>query len=161
MVNGTCAGAACDFVLSCDLSVAADDIVMLWSYILRGIAPVEGGTWLLPRRIGINRAFEILTTGRSVPAKEAFDLGILNKIVPHNQLRDAVIEYAEWYGEKGPPLAIGAARHLIYTGLQQNFRDHLDSIVFANGNVVPDRKEAMAAWVEKREPKFEGKGAER
>ena len=161
MVNGTCAGAACDFVLACDLSIAADDIIMQWSYILRGIAPFEGGCWLLPRRIGIHKAFDLLTTGRTITAKEADDLGILNKVVPRDQLRDAVMEYAKWYGEKGPPLAIGGTRHMIYTGLEQSFRDHLDSTIFIQGNFKPDRKEAMAAWVEKREPHYEGKGTDR
>ena len=159
MVNGTAVGVGADWAIVSDMTIASDDARIGWVYILRGIAPYEGGTWLLPRRVGVNIAFELLTTGRIIEADEALRLGIFNKVVPHNQLRDATLEYARWYAEKGPPLAIGATRTLIYTGLTQDYHSHMQMVELAEGNIAPDRIEAMAAWVEKREPKFQYKGS--
>jgi enoyl-CoA hydratase/carnithine racemase len=67
------------------------------------------------------------------------------------------MEYAQWYA-KGPPLAIGTARALVYQGDKQDFREHLDAIYWAVSGCNPDRTEAMAAWVEKREPHYKGEG---
>lgn len=161
MVNGTAVGFGADWAIQCDITLAAEDARIGWVYILRGIAPYEGGTWLLPRRIGVNRAMELLTTGEIIDAQEAFRLGIYNKVYPHDQLREATLEYAQWYAEKGPPLALGATRSLVYMGLQQGLREHLEAVEMANGNVWPDREEAMLAWVEKRDPKYKYDGAKR
>ena len=159
MVNGTAVGVGADWAIVADMTIASDDARIGWVYILRGIAPYEGATWLLPRRVPTNIAFELLTTGRIIEAEEAARLGIFNKVVPHEQLREATLEYARWYAEKGPPLAIGATRTLIYTGLNQDYHTHLQMVELAEGNIGPDRIEAMAAWVEKREAKFQYKGA--
>jgi len=159
MVNGAAVGYGADWVLVSDLAIAADDASIGWVYILRGIAPYEGGTWLLPKIVGLRKAMELLTTGRIIDAEEAYRLNIFNKVVPHDQLRDATLEYAQWYAEKGPPLALGVTRTLIYEGLNMSFHQHLQMVEMANSIVGPDRKEAMAAWVERREPKFEYKGA--
>ena len=90
---------------------------------------------------------------------ELFRLGIFNKVVPHNQLRNTTLEYAKWFAE-GPPLALGITRMLVYQGLQLNYEEHLNALDLTYGNLAPDRREAMAAWVEKREPHYEGKGIE-
>lgn len=159
MVNGVAVGYGADWSIVTDITIAADDASIGWVYIRRGLAPVEGGTWLLPRRIGTNRAAELLMTGKIIDAQEAYRLGIFNKVVPHDQLREATMEYAKWFAE-GPPLALGATRSLIYQGLQQGYREHLETVELVQGNIGADRKEAMLAWVEKREPVFEGKGVE-
>jgi len=157
MVNGTAVGVGADWAVATDLTIASDDARIGWVYILRGIAPYEGGTWLLPRRIGVNRAMELLITGKIIDAQEAYRLGIFNKVVPHGQLWEATMEYAQWF-VKGPPLAIGATRALVWQGLGMTFPEHLKSVEFAEGCVNADRQEAMAAWVEKREPSYQGKG---
>ena len=159
MVNGTAVGFGADWILISDIAIASEDARIGWTYIRVGIPPYEGGTWLLPRRVSVNIAMELLTTGRIIDADEALRLGIFNKVVPHNQLRDATLELATWYAEKGPPLAIGATRSLIWQGLTQGFHQHLQAVELAEGCVGPDRREAMAAWVEKREPHYEYKGA--
>jgi enoyl-CoA hydratase len=159
MVNGAAIGYGADWVLVSDIAIAADDARIGWVYILRGIAPYEGGTWLLPKHVGVKRAMELLTTGRIIDAQEAHTMGIFNKVVPHDELKDATLEMAKWYAEKGPPLALGVTRALIWEGLAMTFHQHLQCVELAEGIVGPDRKEAMAAWVEKREPNYEYKGA--
>jgi len=159
MVNGTAVGYGADWVLVSDLAIASDDATIGWVYILRGLAPVEGGTWMLPKIVGMRKAMELLTMGRIIDAEEAYRLNIFNKVVPHDQLRDATLEWAQWYAEKGPPLALGLTRTLIREGLNMTFHQHLQMVEMADSIVGPDRKEAMAAWVERREPKFEYKGA--
>ncbi|MDD5038844.1 MAG: enoyl-CoA hydratase/isomerase family protein, partial [Dehalococcoidales bacterium] len=159
MVNGAAIGYGADWVLMSDLAIASDDATIGWVYILRGIAPYEGGTWMLPQIVGMRKAMELLTMGTIIDAEEGYRLNIFNKVVPHNQLRDTALEWAKWYAEKGPPLALGVTRTLIREGLNMSFHQHLQMVEMANSIVGPDRKEAMAAWVEKREPKFEYKGA--
>jgi enoyl-CoA hydratase/carnithine racemase len=157
MVNGTAVGAGADHIIACDIAIAADNARIGWSYIQRGGIPYDGGTWLLPRRIGLSNAFELLTTGKIISAEEAYRLGIFTKIVPHSLLRETTLELAQWYA-KGPPLAIGATRALIYQGLSQTYKEHMETLRFAAGCVGVDRKEGMASWAEKREPQWEGKG---
>ena len=157
MVNGTAIGAGADHAIATDITIASDDARIGWLYILRGLIPDDGGCWLLTKRIGINRAMELLLTGKIIDAEEAYRLGIFNKVVPHDQLRDATMEYANWFA-KGPPLAIGATRRLAWQSLSQTYHEHMEAVTFAAPNVGADRREGMAAWAEKREPHYEGKG---
>jgi enoyl-CoA hydratase/carnithine racemase len=157
MVNGAATGVGADWAICTDLSIASDDARIGWSYVQRGVVAMEGGTWLLPRRIGVNRAMELLITGKIIDAQEAYRVGIFNQVVPHDQLLDATMEYANWF-VKGPPTTIGITRAMVWQGLDMTFPEHLKSIELAAGCINADRAEAMAAWVEKREATYEGQG---
>ena len=159
-VNGAATGVGADWAIVTDITIAADDARIGWSYVQRGVVAMEGGTWLLPRRIGVNRAMELLVTGNIIDAEEAYRIGVFNKLVPHDQLMDATMEYAKWF-VKGPPTTIGITRAMVWQGLDMTFPEHLKSIELAAGCINADRAEAMKAWVEKREPKFEGMGRPR
>lgn len=155
MVNGVAVGVGADWVATADLAIASERARIGWVYILRGLYPVEGGTWLLPRIVGLRKAMELLLTGDIIDAEEALGLGIFNKVVPHDQLMDATMKLANKIANKTSPSAVAVTRHLVYTGLGQSFRDHLDSMEAAGRAVSEEhRKEAMLAWVEKREPVF-------
>lgn len=81
-VNGAAAGLGADTALSCDFIVASDAATFTWSYIARGLIPDGGGMYFLPRRVGLARAKELIYSGRSVPADEALDLGIVDRLSP-------------------------------------------------------------------------------
>lgn len=160
MVNGAATGVGADWAIVTDITIASDDARIGWSYVQRGVVAMEGGTWLLPRRIGVNRAMELLITGKIIEADEAYRIGIFNKMVPHEQLWDATMEYAQWF-VKGPPTTIGITRAMVWQGLDMTFPEHLKSIELAAGCINADRKEAMKAWVEKREANYDGLGRPR
>jgi len=160
MVNGAATGVGADWAIVTDITVAADDARIGWSYVQRGVVAMEGGTWLLPRRVGVNRAMELLVTGNIIDAEEAYRIGVFNKVVPHDQLMEATMEYAQWF-VKGPPTTIGITRAMVWQGLDMTFPEHLKSIELAAGCINADRAEAMKAWVEKRGARYDGMGRPR
>src|SRR6266576_3556737 len=93
-MNGVAAGAGCSLALACDVIIAAEEAAMAEIFINIGLVLDSGSSYFLPRMIGSARAFEIATTGRKVSAKEAFEIGIVNKVVPFAQLDVAVDEVA-------------------------------------------------------------------
>lgn len=160
MVNGAATGVGADWAIVTDVTIAADDARIGWSYVQRGVVAMEGGTWLLPRRVGVNRAMDLLITGRIIEAQEAKEMGIFNYVVPHSQLKDFTLNYAQWF-IKGPPTTIGITRAMVWQSLDMTFPEHLKSIELAAGCINEDRAEAMAAWVEKREAHYSGQGRPR
>ncbi|HEY1610869.1 MAG TPA: enoyl-CoA hydratase/isomerase family protein [Paraburkholderia sp.] len=127
-VNGAAAGLGADMALSCDFVVASDDASFAWSYIRRGLIPDGGGLYFLPRRVGLPRAKELIFSGRQVDAKEAFTLGIADRLCAPSQLLD---EARAWAAE----LSHGSATALALgkTILNQSFELSAQQ-VFAQGS---------------------------
>ena len=94
-VNGPAMGLGADLALSCDFVMAAETAVFAWSYILRGIIPDGGGMYFLPRRISLSKAKELLFTGRKVLPPEALELGMIDRLVPSNELINAASKWAK------------------------------------------------------------------
>lgn len=155
-VNGLAVGMGADLALACDMRIASEKAWFWWAYILRGMVPMDGACWMLPRLVGQAKAIELLLTGEKVYADEALRLGIVNKVVPHKQLMDATMEMANRIAN-GPWAAVQLARYTIYAGERQSFQENLDlSMLAANLETETIAEGMIAKGVEKREANYTG-----
>lgn len=157
-INGYAVGAGLDLALACDIRIASDQAKLTEAYIRRGLIPVMAGTYFLPRLVGLDKACELIWTGDMVDAHEALEIGLVTKVVPHDELHDATRELAEKLA-KGPPLAIEAAKRAIYDGLNMTLEETFSYTgkIMERLSKTEDHKEGARAFVEKREPSFTGK----
>jgi enoyl-CoA hydratase/carnithine racemase len=156
-INGAAMGAGLDMAIMCDLRVCSDKAKMAESYIMMGVAPGDGGAYFLPRLVGIARALELLLTGRVIGPKEALDIGLVNRVVPHEKLMNETMSLAEEIASK-PPLAARIIKRAVYQAQRSDLRFHLDYISsqLALLSETRDHQEAARAFLEKRRPVFKG-----
>jgi len=156
-VDGVAVGIGLSMALGCDLVIASDRARFSEIFPRRGLAVDGGSSWLLPRLVGIHKAKELAMFGDIIPASEAAAIGLVNKIVPVDELDGAVAEWAARLAT-GPTLALGLTKSMINNSfgisLDQALEDEARSqhMTFASKDVA----EAMAAFAEKREPGFRG-----
>lgn len=156
-LNGPASGYGMDLALGCDLVLASDRAKFV-SPVRRSLVPESGGTWLLPRLIGWQKACEVVLLARTLDAPEIARLGLANVVVPHDELAG---EAARWAHElaANPPLAVAAAKRTMRLGLDTTFE--------ANGHHVmselirlmhtDDFSEGVRSFVEKRPPEYRGR----
>ncbi len=157
-VGGVAAGAGLNLALGCDLVVASDDARFSEIFSRRGLSIDFGGSWVLPRLIGLHKAKELAFFADVITAKEAADFGIVNRVVPAAQL-DAVVD--DWAGRlaAGPPIALSLTKTLLNNAMAVSMAQAVEDEARAqtvNFNTA-DLVEAVSAFVEKREPRFEGR----
>ena len=157
-VNGPCAGAGFSFALSCDVRIASDAATFGPSFVLIGLHPDWGGSWLIPRLVGPAKACELIFTGSMISAEEAAKAGLVNRVVAHDQLMPTVLEVAGKIG-KNPSGVLRLAKESIYRSLTSDLET-----AFARENEVQtecfyseDFLEGLTAFVEKRKPHFRGR----
>jgi enoyl-CoA hydratase/carnithine racemase len=157
-VDGAAAGFGCDLALACDLRVISDRAVFGEIFVRRGLMPDGGGTWLLPRIVGLGRAFEMLLTGDLVRAEEAYRTGLANRVVPQADFAAAVTELSERLA-KGPPLVHRLVKRSVYAGLSGDLDAALDREATGQLQLLgsEDFREGLIAFLEKRDPSFRGK----
>jgi enoyl-CoA hydratase/carnithine racemase len=156
-VNGVAAGAGCNLALGCDLIIASDRARFTEIFAKRGLALDFGGSWLLPRLIGLHRAKELAFLADIIDAQEAERIGLVNRVVSHERLAEEVAALAgrliNW-----PPLQLAVIKRQLNDGLTRSmaeaieFEDVAQSLMFSSR----DTAEAVLAFVEKREPRFTG-----
>jgi len=158
LVNGYCLGGGCELALACDWILAADNAVFGQPEVNLGIPPGFGGTQRLPRRIGPARALELLTTARQVKAQEAAAIGLANHVFPASELRAKGLEMARQIAAKGP-VAVRLAKEAVRRGMNLDLFTAcaLESDLFAQAFGTQDRREGMAAFLEKRPARFSAK----
>ena len=157
-INGVTAGGGLDTACACDIRIASEKATFSSVFVRRGLLPTMGGTYFLPRLVGIDKACELIWTGDIIDAKEAERIGLVTRVVPHEELEAAIEELAAKL-VKGPPLAIAKAKRVIYEGLNVDLESALNDIMraYAELSQTEDHREALTAFLEKREPVFRGK----
>lgn len=127
-VNGTARGAGLDMALMCDIRLCGTSSTFAESYISMGVLSGDGGTWFLPRVVGVARALEMLWTGRVVDAAEAERIGMVSRAVPDGELRDEALRLARSIAAQ-PPHAVSLMKRAVYQGLSGGtLASHLDMI---------------------------------
>ena len=156
-LNGVAAGAGCSIALACDMIVASEKSSLIEIFINVGLVLDSGSSYFLPRIVGSAKAFELATMGNKVSAEEAYAIGMVNRVVPENQLDKAVKELTDYYST-APTKAIALLKQM----LNKSFHSDLDTMLQYEaycqeiaGN-SDDYKEGVKAFVEKRKPKFKG-----
>ena len=157
-LNGGAAGYGLDIALGCDVRVAAESAKLNPGFAKRGILPESGGTWLLPRMVGYAKAAEIAFTGRTLMAKEALELGLVNRVVADTELSNAARALAAEIAANAP-LAVRAIKRMMRAAETETFEQNVHHVFL---QLLPlfrtkDFQEGVAAFMEKREPTFTGR----
>jgi 2-(1,2-epoxy-1,2-dihydrophenyl)acetyl-CoA isomerase len=157
-VNGPAIGAGCDLACMCDVRIASDRAVFAESFVRVGIVPGDGGSWLLPRVIGYARAAEMAFTGEPVDAKQAFMIGLVSKVVPHEKVLESALDLAARIA-RNPPLVLRWTKRLMKDAQHARLDSNLDQAgaYQALAHQTADHAEAVAAMLEKRAPTFSGR----
>lgn len=157
-VNGPAVGAGCDFALACDIRIAAESARFGEVYTRLAMVPGNGGTYFLPRIVGIARACELIFTGDVIDAHEALRIGLVSRVVPDAELMAAARELAAKITH-GPPLAVSEARRAIYRDLHRELEPALADLrlVMERLRQTEDHAEGLRALAERRKPVFKGR----
>ncbi len=158
-VPGVAAGAGCNMALGCDLIVASDNARFSEIFAKRGLAIDFGGTWILPRLIGIHKAKELAFLADVISAAEAERIGIVNRVVPAAELDAFVDDWATRLAA-GPPLALRMTKRLINEGLGMSMDQALEAEGWTQTVTISATKDALEAgkaFIEKRPPTFQGR----
>jgi enoyl-CoA hydratase len=157
-VNGFALGGGCELALACHIRIASDKAQLGLPEVTLGIIPGYGGTQRMARLLGKGKALELICTGDRIPADEAERIGLVNKVVPADQLMASAEEMARKMASRGP-VAIRAAIEAVTIGsdMPQDAGLVLEATLFGLLASTSDMKEGMGAFLEKRQAKFTGK----
>ncbi|MER5617210.1 enoyl-CoA hydratase-related protein [Streptomyces sp. NPDC002215] len=156
-VNGTAAGIGAHLAFACDLVLAAGSAKFIEVFVRRGLVPDGGGAYLLPRLIGPQRAKELMFFGDSLPAAEAERLGLVNRVVPDEELAATAREWAQRLAE-GPTRSIALTKQLVNASLDADRSTAFAAEAMAQeiNMTTQDANEGVASFVERRAPKYRG-----
>ncbi|MFH1974820.1 MAG: enoyl-CoA hydratase-related protein [Pseudomonadota bacterium] len=157
-INGLCMGGGLELALACDIRIAAEHVKLGFPEVNLGLIPGAGGTQRLPRTIGPGWANYLFFTGKAISAQKALSIGLIQEMVPSDQLMTTALEIADRINSKGP-LAVQAAKMASSRGLQETLEKGLDieNEGFAEICETLDKTEGVKAFIEKRKPQFKGK----
>lgn len=157
-VNGFALGGGCELALACHVRLASDKARLGLPEINLGVIPGHGGTQRLPRLVGAARAIELIGSGRHVAAEEAARIGLVDLVVPHDELMTRALEMAATFAGK-PPIAMRYALAAVREGLQGSLGEGqaLEAGYFGLCFATDDQTEGMAAFLEKRKPTWKGR----
>jgi 2-(1,2-epoxy-1,2-dihydrophenyl)acetyl-CoA isomerase len=156
-VNGTAAGIGAHLALACDLVLAAEGARFIEVFVRRGLVPDGGGAWLLPRLVGPQRAKELMFFGDDLGAADAERLGLVNRVVPADDLASVAGEWAARLAA-GPTRALAATKMLVNRSLDVDRATsfHEEAVAQEVNMGTHDAQEGVAAFVERRKPDFLG-----
>ena len=158
MVNGLALGGGCELAMACDIIIASENARLGLPEVNVGVFPGGGGTQVLPRLVGEKRAKELILTGSLITAEEALRIGLVNRVVPAEKLKDTVIEIAEKLKAKSPvilKLAKTAINKSLETPLSIGLEAEKELFALCFG--TEDQKEGAKAFLEKRAPDYKGR----
>ena len=157
-IHGWCLGGGLELAMACDVRVAAEDARLGQPEIKLGLIPGGGGTQRLPRLVGVGRALLLNVGGEPIDARTAYDWGLVERVVPRDELLDAALEIARTFAARSPH-AVSVLRELARTtrdlSLEEGLRREAES--FRRCLASEDGQEGVAAFLEKREPQFTGR----
>ena len=158
-VNGMAAGGGLALALAADIRIASENAAFSAIFVKRGLVPDCGVSYYLPRLVGISQALEMMWTGEKIDAREAERIGLVNKVVPQQDLMKASFEFAQNLA-KGPSLAIEMIKSMAYTALksdsvmtQMAVENFMQQVCMESEDV----KEGVMGFLEKRQPRFTGR----
>jgi enoyl-CoA hydratase/carnithine racemase len=157
-VHGWCLGGGLELAMACDVRVVAEDAKLGQPEIKLGLIPGGGGTQRLPRLVGVGRAMLLNLGGEPIDAQTAYDWGLVEKVVPREQLLEAALEVAGLFAQRSPH-AVAVLRELARTTRDLSLEEGLrrEAEAFRRCLASEDGQEGVAAFLEKREPQFTGK----
>lgn len=157
-VHGAAMGGGCEMTLACDFAYAAEGARFGLPESTLGIMPGLGATQLLPRAVGPRRAIEIVTTGKPFSAEEAMAWGLVNGVVPADQLLDTVLEVAGRIAASAP-LSVKALKRVIHGGQDLPLKEGMDLELshYYELFTTADRREGVGSFNDKRKPAFQGR----
>lgn len=157
-VNGVAAGAGFSMVLTGDYVVAADTAKLVSAYTASGLTPDGSSTFFLAKHVGLLRAKELMMTNRTLSAAEALDWGIVNKVVPADELPEAALAQARAFAD-GPTKAFGALKALLLRTYSESLEAQLDAETRGISGMMHthDGPHGLASFLNKEKPRFEGR----
>ena len=158
-LHGDAVGGGLGLALACDYRLAAPEVRLCAPFVKIGLAGCDmSAGYFLPRFVGLGRATDMMMSGRFVKTEEAERIGLLTRVVPENELDQAVKELAQRL-VAGPPVALGFTKRAIRRSLDRDMEGEFDYEIFAQVQCLQsnDHREGLAAFREKRAPRFEGK----
>ncbi len=157
MINGYCLGGGCELALACDIRVASERASIGQPEINIGIIPGGGGSQRLPRLVGHGKAMEMILTGDRISAAEAHRIGLVDEVIPHEQLEAKTLDLANRIAEKSP-VAVRLAKQAVKAAARMPLGEGLryEQALFSLVFTTRDKEEGIAAFLEKRPPKWTG-----
>lgn len=158
-VNGAAVGAGAELTLFCDVRIASTKARLGWVFVHRSLVPGLGiGTYMLPRLIGVDRALEVLMSGKIYDATEALQMGLVREVVEPDVLLARAVEKANMMS-RGAPLATRWIKQLVLAGLDRDVDAHLEATRFAFelSYQLEDNEEGGRSFLEKRAPQWKGR----
>jgi len=158
MVNGAAVGGGFEFALACDIRIGSPKARFMVALTRLASPPDSGGTWLMPRIMGLGKALEYIYTGDFCDAEEAYRIGLLNKLVPAEQLEQETMTFARKLAS-GSPIGHRLSKLLVYKGLEIDLETALAFAISCVSIALSseDHKEGIRAFAEKRPPEFKGR----
>ena len=157
-LNGVAAGAGASLALACDMIIASETATLIEVFANVGLVPDSGSSFFLPRLVGYNKAFELITLATKITAQQAFDMGFIYKVVPPEELDNAVNELAQRYAT-GPTKTYALIKKMLNKAYTANLNEMLLEEYYGQelAGRSEDYKEGVTAFTEKRKPVFKGK----
>lgn len=158
MINGFCLGGGCEMAMSCDIRIASDRARLGQPEINLGLIPGGGGTQRLPRLVGVGNAMRLILTGDMIPADEALRIGLVDMVVPHDELRSATLELAGKIAGKSP-LTVRVAKEAIRASERLAIEEGIlyERDLFCLCFSTEDKAEGVDAFLGKRKAEWKGR----
>ena len=157
-VNGYAMGVGMGIALACDIRIASEKAAFSEAFVRMGLIPGDGSCWQLPRLIGLSNTFLLQYTGDRVDGNEAYRMGLVSKVVLQEELMPVAMELASRLAQ-GPTQSMSMTKYLVHKSLETNLRESLEIAHVAQelARETEDHKEAVRAFLEKRNPEFKGR----
>ncbi len=155
-INGAVAGLGLVNALYCDMRFASDKAIFTTAFVRRGLVAEHGLSWLLPRLIGMHNAMDLTLSARVITAQEAYEMGLVGKVFPADELMGAVREYAKELVTFSSPRSMGVTKRLLWDAQFQTLGEAIDAAnkEMALSLLTEDFREGVASFIEKRTPEW-------